>query len=171
MIQKKICMLGSFAVGKTSLVRNFVEGIFSEKYLTTIGVKIDKKLMEVNGVTINLILWDIAGEDEFNKIQSSYLRGSSGYFIVIDKTRKDTLDAALQLQAKARQTLGDIPHILLANKWDLAGKWDIGEDIISELSQNGWDVIKTSAKTGYNVENAFKKLAQLVMENHKTLPG
>jgi small GTP-binding protein len=169
MIQKKICMLGSFAVGKTSLVRNFVEGIFSDKYLTTIGVKIDKKLVDVNGEKVNLILWDIAGEDEFSKIQASYLRGTSGYFLVVDKTRKNTLDVALQIDDKARQILGEVPRILLVNKWDLSGKWDLDDVAVSELSRNGRIVINTSAKTGLNVDTAFQKLAQLVMEAHEHL--
>lgn len=166
MIQKKVCMLGSFAVGKTSLVRHFVQGIFSDKYLTTIGVKIDKKLVDVDGEKVNLILWDIAGEDEFSKIQASYLRGTSGYFLVIDKTRKNTIDVALQIHDKAMQILGNIPHILLANKWDLSGKWDIDEEFVSELSRDNWIVIKTSAKTGFNVETAFQKMAQLMMAEH-----
>jgi small GTP-binding protein len=169
MIQKKICMLGAFAVGKTSLVRNFVEGIFSDKYLTTIGVKINKKLVDVNGEKVNLILWDIAGEDEFSKIQTSYLRGTSGYFLVVDKTRKNTLDVALQIDDKARQILGDIPRILLVNKWDLSGKWDIDDVAVSELSLNGRLVTNTSAKTGLNVDKAFQQLAQLVMGAHGRL--
>ena len=67
MIQKKICMLGAFAVGKTSLVKQYVSGIFSEKYHTTVGVKIDKKMVEVDGQSMTLILWDLHGEDEFSK--------------------------------------------------------------------------------------------------------
>jgi hypothetical protein len=158
-------MLGSFAVSKTSLVRNFVEGIFSEKYLTTIGVKIDKKLVNVDGESVSLVIWDIAGEDEFTKFQTSYLRGASGYFLVVDKTRQNTLEVALQVDEKARQVLGDIPRIMLVNKWDLSGKWDIDEDTISSLCAAGRNVIKTSAKTGSGVETAFQELARLMMDN------
>ncbi len=75
MIQKKICMLGSFAVGKTSLVRRFVESIYSDAYHTTVGVKIDKKTVQQNGTEVSLLLWDLYGEDEFQKMRWSYLRG------------------------------------------------------------------------------------------------
>ena len=86
-IQKKICMVGSFAVGKTSLVARFVRGIFSEKYLTTVGVKIDKRTVAVDDRQVNLLLWDLYGEDDFQKLKLSYLRGASGYFLVVDPTR------------------------------------------------------------------------------------
>jgi len=73
MIKKKIVMLGSFAVGKTSLVQRFVNSIFSEKYLTTIGVKIDQKIVNVNDKEVNLLLWDIHGEDDYQKMVLSQL--------------------------------------------------------------------------------------------------
>src|ERR1043165_1179544 len=101
MLQKKICMLGAFAVGKTSLVTRYVKSIFSENYLTTVGVKIDKKTVTVDSTEVNLILWDLAGEDEFVQLQTSYLKGSSGYILVSDGTRSDTLLKAFTLQRKA----------------------------------------------------------------------
>ena len=76
MFKMKVCMLGAFAVGKTSLVQQYVNSIFSEKYQTTLGVKIDKKSLQVDGQQLELILWDLAGEDEFMEVRSSYLRGS-----------------------------------------------------------------------------------------------
>ena len=84
MIQKKICMIGSFGVGKTSLVARFVRSIFSEKYQTTVGVKIDKKVVEVGGQQVTLVLWDIAGEDALTTVRVSQLRGASGYILVVD---------------------------------------------------------------------------------------
>ena len=91
MIQKKICMLGSFAVGKTSLVSQFVSSIFSDKYLSTVGVKIDKKTDHGRRpARSTLMLWDIYGEDGFQTVQKSYLRGASGYLLVVDGTRFDT---------------------------------------------------------------------------------
>ena len=94
MVKKKICMLGAFSVGKTSLVQKFVLSMFSAKYLTTVGVKVDKKSVEVDGLPIDLIIWDIHGEDSTQDISESYLRGASGYVLVADGTRKETLDAA-----------------------------------------------------------------------------
>ncbi len=87
-------MVGAFAVGKTSLVQRYVRSVFSEKYQTTIGVKIDQKEVEYNGKTINLLLWDIHGEDDFMKVKPTYLIGASGYFLVADNTRAETLQTA-----------------------------------------------------------------------------
>ncbi len=163
MIQKKVCMLGAFAVGKTSLVQQFAKGIFSEKYLTTVGVKIDKKPVTVNGTEINLILWDLAGEDEFQKVQMSYLRGSSGYLIVVDGTRRETLDTSLKLIEKAETAIGKVPFILLFNKADITDAWEIESQAISALTEKDWPVYKTSAKTGHNVEDAFQSLAKKML--------
>ena len=91
MLQKKICMLGSFAVGKTSLVRRYVESIYSDVYHTTVGVKIDKKTVQVGEQEVGLVLWDLYGEDEFQKMRWSYVRGASGYLLVADGTRRATL--------------------------------------------------------------------------------
>ena len=84
MIQKKICMLGAFAVGKTSLVAQYVSSLFSEKYLSTVGVKIDKKQLTVDGRDVTLMLWDIYGQDDYQTVQPSQLRGMSGYLLVVD---------------------------------------------------------------------------------------
>ena len=90
MIQKKVCMLGGFAVGKTSLVARFVSSLFSEKYLSTVGVKVDKKAVHVDGRDVTLMIWDIYGQDEFQTVQHSQLRGMAGYLLVIDGTRRGT---------------------------------------------------------------------------------
>src|ERR1700737_1110144 len=86
-LQKKICMLGGFWVGKTSLVKRFVASVFSETYLTTVGVKIDKKTVDLSDRIVNLILWDLAGEDDISSLRMSYLRGSAGYVRVPDGAR------------------------------------------------------------------------------------
>lgn len=160
MIEKKICMLGSFAVGKTSLVTRFVTSIFSDRYLTTIGVKIDKKMVSCDGRDMTLILWDIHGDDEFQRIRTSYLRGASGYLLVVDGTRRDTLVTAMGLRDTILQTLGEVPFVLLFNKADLIDDWDIDAATIESCRQRGWSVIITSAKTGQGVEEAFVTLAQ-----------
>jgi small GTP-binding protein len=164
MIQKKICMLGSFAVGKTSLVRRFVENMFSDKYLTTIGVKIEKKIIRFEKEEVTLIVWDIAGENGYHHINSTYMRGMGGYLLVADKTRMSTLNTALEIQAKVQQVYPDIPYILLINKMDLTGQWDIEDSAIEKLKSEGRDIIMTSAKTGQNVEEAFQHLAIKVLE-------
>ena len=160
MIQKKICMLGAFAVGKTSLVARFVKSIFSEKYLTTVGVKIDKKSLKVGDQEMTLILWDLAGEDEFLQLRTSYLRGSAGYFLVADGTRRATLDKAIELQQRAENEIGKVPFILLINKSDLKSEWDIQDSEIAALTAEGWVTFETSAKTGANVEEIFQLIGE-----------
>ena len=160
MIQKKICMLGSFAVGKTSLVRRFMESIFSEKYLTTIGVKIDKKMVEVEGEQVMLMLWDLEGQDDFSSVKLSYLRGSSGYLLVADGTRAETFDVVMDLKERVEASVGNLPFILLINKRDLTDLWEIEEGgVLDELTAQGWNLLETSAKTGLNVDRAFMELA------------
>lgn len=164
MIQKKICMVGAFATGKTSLVARFVHSIYSEVYQTTVGVKIDKKFLQVEEQDFTLILWDLHGEDDFQKLRTSYLRGSSGYFLVVDGTRRSTLDKAYVLQRKVEDTIGSVPFILLLNKADLKSEWELEESAIAELIERGWKVLESSAKTGAGVEEAFLTLAQSMME-------
>lgn len=159
MIKMKVCMLGAFAVGKTSLVQQYVNSIFSEKYQTTLGVKIDKKSLAIDGQEIELILWDLAGEDEFMKVRSSYLRGSAGMMLVADGTRSETIDIAVQLKRKVDAEVGEIPFILVLNKSDLKDSWSIDNDQLDKLTESGWQVIETSAKDSNNIEFAYQQLA------------
>lgn len=165
MIQKKICMLGTFAVGKTSLVSRFVKSLFSDKYLSSVGVKVDKKLVAVGEDQVNLLLWDLYGEDDFQKIRPSYLRGSSGYVLVVDGTRRETLEKAIILQSKAQEIVGKVPFVLVVNKADLVDKWEIDDSAIAALGKQGWPAFKTSAKTGEGVELAFLTLARKMLES------
>lgn len=164
MIQKKVCMVGAFATGKTSLVAHFVHSIYSEAYQTTVGVKIDKKLVQVGEQTLTLILWDLHGEDDFQKLHLSYLRGSSGYFLVVDGTRRATLDKAHILQNKVEQEIGTAPFVLLINKADLRDEWELEDEAIAEAIDQGWTVIKSSARTGLGVEEAFLTLSKKMLE-------
>ncbi len=163
MIQKKVCMLGSFSVGKTSLVRRFVESIFSDAYLTTVGVKIDKKLMHLDQDDVTLMLWDIYGEDEFQKLRMSYLRGASGFLLVVDGTRRATLDKALAIKKEADKALGSVLAVLVLNKCDLTGQREIEAEKEEALAAQGWNVIRTSAKTGQGVEEAFSALTRAML--------
>jgi hypothetical protein len=160
-IQKKICMLGGFGVGKTSLVSRFVHSIFSDKYLTTVGVKIEKKSVDLGDQKIDLIVWDLHGEDEFQKLHMSYLRGTSGYLLVADATRRTTLDTALMLHAKAQWAIGQaVPAMLAINKTDLDSTWELDQSALDQLK---CPVVKTSAKTGIHVDETFSTLARAML--------
>jgi len=159
MIQKKVCMLGSFSVGKSSLVRRFIESIFDEKYHTTIGVKVDKKIVKQDGEDLTLLLWDIHGDDVFQKMRMTYLKGMSGYLLVVDPTRRQTLEDALSLKERVDEAMGKVPSVLVLNKCDLLPEWNIDLARIQAMQERGQAVIRTSAKTGAGVEEAFSKLA------------
>jgi small GTP-binding protein len=164
MLQKKICMLGAFATGKTSLMVQFVHSIFTDKYYTTIGVKIDKKELTIGTQDVNLVLWDLAGEDEFLQVHMSYLRGSSGYLLVADGTRPATLDTARSLQKRVEAAIGYVPFVLMLNKSDLTAGWEVGEEALANLREKGWDIIITSARSGLGVEEAFVTLVKKILE-------
>lgn len=156
-------MLGSFAVGKTSLVRQFVQSIFSEKYHTTIGVKIDQKIVQIDHQDINLLVWDIHGEDIYQKVKPAYLIGASGYFIVVDGLRRQTLETGLELHEMAQKVLGEVPFLVLINKSDLIDEWEITDEDCKELAKKGIPFLFTSAKEGMKVEEAFMELSKLML--------
>ncbi len=163
-IQKKVCMLGGFAVGKTSLVKRFVTGQFSEKYHTTVGVKIDQKALCVDDTEVLVVLWDVYGEDDFQKVRASYLQGSAGYLLVVDGTRKETLEVARQLRKLALQSMGPVPYVLVINKHDLRESWQVDPEMYKDLAHNACLVIQSSAKTGEGVELAFVELAKQMLK-------
>jgi small GTP-binding protein len=163
MLQKKICMLGSFAVGKTSLVRRYVESIYSDAYHTTVGVKIDKKVVQLGRQEVTLVLWDLYGEDEFQKMRWPYVKGASGYLLVADGSRRATFEKALALEEGVRQAAGSLPFIFVLNKADLASSWEVDTGMESQLVDKGWEVMRASAKTGENVEAAFRKLTEKML--------
>jgi hypothetical protein len=157
-------MLGASGVGKTSLVARFVFSTFSDEYLTTAGVKIVKKSLDVKGAPCELMVWDVAGEDEFVTVQMSYLQHADGYLLVVDGTRHATLDTAMDLQAKAIAVAGNVPFLLLLNKSDLRDRWEIDSTDMRSLYDSGFHAIHTSALTGEGVEKAFATLAAEMLE-------
>ncbi len=164
MKQLKICMLGAFAVGKTSLVARFVKSVFSEKYHSTIGVKIDKKQLSLAGQDLTLVLWDLEGEDDLVRVQMTYLRGAAGYLLVVDGTRPETLETAVLLRRRIETEAGVLPFVLLLNKYDLAERWAINDPGLLGLRDAAAATLNTSAKDGLNVDEAFTALAQAVVD-------
>ncbi len=157
-------MVGAFAVGKTSLVKQFVESIFDEKYHTTIGVKIDKKIIHRDDKTIQLLIWDIEGVDIFTDLKPSYLRGASGIVLVLDGTRNKSLETAMQIKELINTTLGDVPMVLMLNKADLIESWQFTVNDTELLGVSDENTFTTSAKTGRNVEMSFEKIAELIIK-------
>lgn len=155
-------MIGASGVGKTSLVSKFVHSIFSDKYLTTVGVKIDKKTVKLGETEVMLMIWDLAGDDDFQRLQTSYLRGTSGYLLVADGTRRVTLEQVLEIQRRVVEALPAAPFIVALNKADLAPQWEVTAADIDRLTGQGWRTTRTSAKEGAGVEEAFTDLARMM---------
>lgn len=158
-ITRKICLIGEFGVGKTSLVARFVRGIFSERYLTTVGVKVDTKIVALAGRgNVKLVIWDIAGKTTLDSVTQPYLQGASALLLVADGTRLRTVDTACELLVQARGVLADPAVALLINKVDVLDDWEVGSARIDELRQS-MAVFTTSALTGIGVEDAFRHIA------------
>lgn len=159
-IQRKICLIGATAVGKTSLVRRFVESAFSEAYLATVGVKVDRKRVDVGDQRVSLMLWDLQGEEDGQEVRLAYLRGAAGYLIVIDGTRPETLAVAERLHERASTVARPrVPFVALINKRDRAEEWAASLPAIARLREAGWPILFTSAKSGEGVEDAFQLIA------------
>lgn len=154
MLSKKVILTGSFGVGKTSLFNRFISNTFSERYLTTIGVKVDKKEVSVAGQPVTLILWDIAGEVTQDKVPTTYFLGTSAIIYVVDLTRPST---HLNVDQDIRFLNDLLPGCMIkvvGNKADLLSNEQLEEVTVKRK----FDVI-TSAKTGQNIEELFTTVA------------
>jgi len=154
-------MVGMYGVGKTSLVRRFVDSMFSDRYLTTVGVKIDRKDVTVGSESVTLMLWDLAGEDDLAALNVSHLRGASGYILVADGCRSASLAKAIDLQQRIEAQLGRLPFVLVVNKVDLRDQWEVKDQAVAEC---GWPTFETSAKAGVGVEEMFLALAGKLLQ-------
>ncbi len=159
MIQKKICMVGVFGTGKTCLVQQFVHSIFAARYLTTVGVKIDRKDVKSGDLDVRLMLWDLEGRDGIRDVNSSYVRGAHGIIYVADGTRKETVDQVFDIRNNVISSIGDVPSVIALNKIDLTGDWKLTPDDETALASKGVNVLRTSARTGEGVEHTFQWLA------------
>lgn len=161
-VSRKISLLGDFAVGKTSTVARVVRNTFSPAYLTTVGVKVDSKTVQLDARELRLVLWDIAGANTLDQMRANYIGGSHGLLLVADGTRAETVDAALELREQAQRLFGRaLPAVLLLNKNDLASEWSVPPARIEKLTAQ-LPVFSTSALSGAGVEAAFAALAQSV---------
>ena len=153
---KKVVLVGHFGVGKSSLIRRFVQNSFSDDYLVTIGVHILKKELLVNNQQATLVIWDIEGKEDLQKVRSSYLLGTAGFIYVIDPTRSQTFEHLNEEIKFIKQNYPKTPIITVSNKSDLI---DL-KDFKSILEEKKIEINHfSSAKTGENVELIFQNLA------------
>lgn len=157
MISKKIILTGSFGVGKTSLFNKFLYNKFSEKYLTTIGVKVDKKVIQVDEHEVSLLIWDIAGEVTQDKVPHSYFLGAGGVIYVFDLTRPNTYEFLAADLEYIRTKVPDGLVKVVGNKVDLLDQTAL--QAFTEQATVSYDLL-TSAKTGENVEALFYSIGR-----------
>ena len=171
--QFKIVIVGDYSVGKSTLISKFVENRFRDQYIPTLGVNISRKSLDINDSHIDLMIWDIAGQDQFLNVRQRFYQESEGYFIVFDTTRRSSLE---HIGRWYREVLKYIetdttPFVIVANKIDLKDDVVCNDDeIISTLIENEMNVkmiIKTSAKDGTNVEYAFKILGKTILKKYQ----
>jgi small GTP-binding protein len=167
-MMKKMVVIGEAGVGKTSLIRRFVVDKFDDKYIVTIGTKTSKKILTLKDggtmVNLKLIIWDILGQRSFPKLKESAYKGSNGAFVVLDVTRRETLDSFKTWLSQLYKVAGEIPVIILANKNDL--KSEYGKKEIENLVKDyGFPYYLTSAKTGKNVNDAFHTLGKMMIKH------
>ena len=161
---RKVCILGDRAVGKTSLVRRYLKGDFSPEYCATVGARIDKAQLQVDRDKLKLMLWDIQGERDSRRGYNDYLKGASAIIYVVDGTRIDTLETAMEYRQDIESRAGrPLPSILLFNKADLVKNWEISSSMINDAEMDGIIALLTSAREGSGVSTAFNLLAKVVL--------
>jgi small GTP-binding protein len=159
-VQKKVCLLGDFAVGKTSLIRRYIEDRFEDKHLSTIGVKISRKTLQRPEYALNLLIWDLAGGDDIDQLSRRYLLGAVGAILVCDLTRPETLEITKHYVGVMQTVNSDSVLVLAGNKVDLEEERAIDADSLAATAgAMGVPWLLTSAKSGLGVEDAFDMLA------------
>jgi small GTP-binding protein len=167
-LSKKVCLLGDFAVGKTSLVRRFVYNLFDDTYLSTIGVNVSRKSLLVpknaEVVELTIILWDIAGNNGFQQVRTSYMRGAAAAIFVFDRTRAETLDSFASYHADLHSVSPNARIIFAANKSDLIHNQDDGLKRAATIATEfNAPCYTTSARTGDGVDALFRHLGRLLV--------
>jgi len=167
MIKKKICVIGEFGVGKTCIVNRYVENKFEDRYLTTIGVSIKHKQVTYDHQELSLIIWDIAGEQVDSPINTTYLRGLSGFVVVCDITQGDSFLTAERMIRLIRDAEGDFPYVVILNKIDKLSDYAL-QDHISKDAFGTQKVFYASAKSGVSVDEAFEYLIEKLVTNESS---
>jgi len=157
-IKRKVLVLGTFAVGKTSLVNRFVINKFSDIYIPTIGVSIKKKTIELDDVNVDMVIWDIADVATFDVIPEHYLSGAHGVLIVFDLTRPETLKKSLEGVQNFKDSLPQSALYIVGNKKDI-----LEHKVDGPMNELGITEVHTSAKSGENVEELFAEMAQKII--------
>lgn len=168
--RRKICLLGDAAVGKTSLIRRYVEDKFDDKYVVTLGTKVTMRELVVQSsektpsVKVTLMIWDILGQREYKRLQTSFYKGANGAMVVADSTRRETLESITGWILSLFNSVGKVPVLILLNKSDLTDQSAITPNDVEDIAQKyESSFLTTSAKTGENVDLAFQKISEILI--------
>ncbi len=172
LLKVKVCLVGDANVGKTSLIHRFVMDVFDDRYVQTLGTKVSKKelLIEHPGLdqamNVHMTIWDIMGQKGFRELlKDAYFQGASGVVAVCDLTDRSTLDDLDDWIESVHAIAGKVPAVFVANKADLTDNRKFGDAEIAQVAEaHGSLHYLTSAKTGAEVEKAFRKLADLMVD-------
>ena len=162
----KLVFLGEGAVGKTSLVGRYVYDSFEGDYLATIGTDIHVKMVNVDDTVVKLVIWDIAGQDNFSQLRRAYYMNASGAFFVFDTTRPETIERIDEWLNALFTVTGKIPLVLLENKVDLESAIEAAMKS-SVKEKHGVPIISTSAKEDTNVEEAFREMTRDILDKSR----
>jgi small GTP-binding protein len=171
LMKVKVCFIGDAGVGKTSLIKRYVLDVFDDRYIATIGTKVTKKIVDVDGqVKVMMLVWDIMGQKGFRELlREAYFFGAHGAIAVCDLTNKESLEELRYWIKALTDVAGDVPIVFAGNKVDLENDRVIKEQDLQELaSKYKGTAYLTSAKTGQNVETVFKTLAAAMAEKMKS---
>lgn len=167
-VKRKVNVIGERAVGKTSLLLRFVENVFGEEYLKTIGTNVYTKKVPVTGSEVKLVMYDIMGESDFESVQNLAFGRSTGAIAVADITREETLYKLIDdwLPKYRRSAVHNAPIILAVNKMDIEDQEITKEEVVDNAIHYFDSIFFTSAKTGENVEDLFNELGFRTMYRH-----
>ena len=160
----KVTVIGDGGVGKTSLIQKFTQGIFKTDYTKTIGAQLTNYETEIEGYRIELIFWDIAGQDDLHFLRPSFYRGSKAAIIVYSLEKNDlgrrSFEHTVKWHEDVKQFCGEIPVVVFANKVDLIEEQSLDKTKIQNLvkEHNFLGYYITSAKTGQGLDEAFNDL-------------
>ncbi|XP_003741617.1 ras-related protein Rab-23 [Galendromus occidentalis] len=162
----KLVVVGNGAVGKSSLIQRFCRGVFSQNYKQTIGVDFLERVLEIgNGRCVRLMVWDTAGQEEFDALTRAYYRGAHGAILAFSSTDLQSFEAVDSWRSKVEAECGSLPMVLVQNKMDLADQALVSPEMAENAARrHRLRLYRTSAKQDFNVDEAFRYLAEKCME-------
>ncbi|MHA1231684.1 MAG: Rab family GTPase [Candidatus Helarchaeota archaeon] len=164
----KIVVIGDAAVGKTSLIRKYSLNQFEDNYKMTVGADFNVKIVKFDDLgDVSLTIWDFGGQEKFEEIRRYYYYGAHGAIVVFDITNPESYNNVKKWIKDVQNETGDIPFIILANKIDLIEEAKVSKEQIDKLSDEyKVKLFETSAKTGKNIEEAFREIAKACLNSY-----